>query len=172
MRRVKVHGFDTKLHIEYQICSFPRFFLQCRSESRCTTQSRSRKNSGSLASPASTTKPFPCPPPADSRRHRPALSHARRRAHTEPSCAGATARWRSPARFCCAHFPLGFTAQNVATHPSSHAPSTPAPQPSPQRTPGAPLVTIGRPSWRLGPPESRRWPIWAILASNHKRARM
>ena len=28
MRRVKVHGFDTKLHIEYQICSFPRFFLQ------------------------------------------------------------------------------------------------------------------------------------------------
>jgi hypothetical protein len=130
--------------------------------------SRSRKNSGALASPASTTKPFPCPPPAESRRHRPALSHARRRAHTEPSCAGATARWRSPARFCYAHYFLGFMAQNVATHPSSHAPSTPAPQPSPQRTPGAPLVT----SWRLGPPESRRWPIWAILASNHKRARM
>ena len=148
---------------------FQDFFY---SESRCTTQSRSRKNSGSLASPASTTKPFPCPPPADSRRHRPALSHARRRAHTEPSCAGATARWRSPARFCYAHYFLGFTAQNVATHPSSHAPSTPAPQPAPQRTPEAPLVTIGRPSWRLGPPESRRWPIWAILASNHKRARM
>ena len=134
--------------------------------------SRSRKNSGALTSLASTMKPFPCPPPAESRRHRPALSPARRRAHTELLCAGATARWRAPARFCCAQYFLGFAAQDVATHPRTHAPSTPAPHLAPQRTPPPPLVTIGCPSWRPGPPESRPVADPGHFGFESERARM
>jgi hypothetical protein len=139
-----------------KICCWQKKTDQCPEISQRDSSPLCRKIfPGALASPASTTKRFLRLDPAAFRRHRPALSPAGRRAHREPSCAGATARWRAPARFCCAHYLSGLTAQIVPRQPSTHAPSTPAPQPTPHRAPVAPLVTIGRPSWRPGPPEHR-----------------
>jgi hypothetical protein len=60
----------------------------------------------------------------------------------------------------------------VATHPSTHAPSTPAPHLAPQRTPAPPLVTIKRPSWRPGPPEHRPVADPGHFGFESERARM